>query len=172
MTVVNVALPVIQEDLDASFGELQWVIDAYALTLAVVLLTAGALADKVGRRRVFSAGLVVFAAASVLCAAAGSAVVLDLARALQGLGAAAMFATSLALLANEFEPGERGTALGIWGAISGGALAIGPLVGGALVDGPGWRWVFVLNIPIVAVLLYATARAQRLASEPQNSPAA
>ena len=158
VTVVNVALPVIGEDLDAYFGELQWVIDAYALALAVVLLTAGVLADRIGRRKVFSVGLVVFTLASLLCAAAGSPVVLNLARALQGFGGAAMFATSLALLANEFAPEDRGLALGVWGAISGGALAVGPLVGGALVDGPGWRWVFLLNVPLGLILLLATAR--------------
>ena len=166
VSIVNVALPAVQKDLGASFSELQWVVDAYALTLAALLLTAGSLADRVGRRTVFAAGLVAFSASSVLCAAAGSAVVLDLARGVQGLGGAAMFATSLALLAHEYPEGERGPALGVWGAVSGAAIAIGPLVGGALVDGPGWRWVFLINVPLGALLLYATLRHVRESRDP------
>ena len=158
VTVVNVALPVIQRDLDASFGELQWVVDAYALTLAATLLTAGAIADRRGRRAVFAAGLVIFTACSALCAAAGSGAMLDVARAAQGVGAAAMFAASLAVLANEFQGERRGFALGVWGAITGAALAIGPLVGGVLVDGLGWRWVFLVNVPIGVVLIWLTLR--------------
>jgi MFS family permease len=147
VTVVNVALPAIEDDLGASFSELQWVIDAYALTLAVTLLSAGSLADRIGRRRVFVAGVVVFTAASAACAAAWSPVALDMARGVQGIGAAAMFATSLALLAEEYRGADRGRAFGVWGAVSGAALAIGPLVGGALVDGLGWRWIFCPRAP-------------------------
>ena len=158
VTVVNVALPAIRADLDASFAELQWVIDAYALTLAATLLGAGVLADRHGRRRVFAAGLAAFTVCSALCAAAPSAVVLDLARGAQGIGAAAMFSASLALLADEFQGRERGLALGVWGAITGAALAIGPLVGGVLVDGPGWRWIFLVNLPIGAALIWLTMR--------------
>jgi len=158
VTVVNVALPVIRADLDASFAELQWVIDAYALTLAATLLGAGVLADRHGRRRVFAAGLVVFTVCSALCGAATSAVVLDLARGAQGVGAAAMFSASLALLADEFRGRERGLALGVWGAITGGALAVGPLVGGVLVDGPGWRWIFFVNLPLGVLLTWLTLR--------------
>jgi MFS family permease len=158
VTVVNVALPAVREDLDASFAELQWVVDAYALTLAATLLTAGALADRRGRRTVFAAGLIAFTACSAVCAAAGSGVVLDVARGAQGVGAAAMFAASLALLANEFQGAQRGFALGVWGAITGAALAIGPLVGGLLVDGPGWRWAFLVNLPIGVLLTWLTLR--------------
>ncbi|MCU0258969.1 MAG: MFS transporter [Solirubrobacteraceae bacterium] len=161
VTAVNVALPAIERGLGASFAELQWVIDAYALTLAAVLLTTGALADRLGRRRVFLAGLGVFAAASVLCGLAGSPVVLDVARALQGVGGAAMFACSLALLAHEFDGAARGRALGIWGAITGAALALGPLAGGALVDGLGWRWIFLLNLPLCALLAWLTVAGVR-----------
>jgi EmrB/QacA subfamily drug resistance transporter len=161
VTAVNVALPAIERGLGASFAELQWVIDAYALTLAAVLLTTGALADRLGRRRVFLAGLGVFAAASVLCGLAGSPVVLDVARALQGVGGAAMFACSLALLAHEYQGAARGRALGIWGAITGAALALGPLAGGALVDGLGWRWIFLLNLPLCALLAWLTAAGVR-----------
>jgi len=129
ITIVNVALPDIAQDLNASLSDLQWVIDAYALTLAATLLTAGALADRHGRRAVFAAGLVLFSAFSALCAAAGSGLVLDLARAAQGIGAAAMYAASLALLANEFQGAERAFALGIWGAITGAARARPPGAG-------------------------------------------
>ena len=156
VTVVNVALPVIRDDLDASFAELQWVIDAYALTLAATLLTAGVLADRVGRRATFAAGLLAFTLLSAACGAATSGLVLDLARGAQGVGAAAVFAASLALLANEFRGAERGFALGVWGAITGAALAIGPVVGGLIVDGLGWRWVFLVNLPVGVVLLSLT----------------
>jgi EmrB/QacA subfamily drug resistance transporter len=158
VTVVNVALPAIQADLGASFGELQWVVDAYALTLAATLLTAGALADRLGRRAVFAAGLAAFTVCSALCAAAGSGAMLDVARAAQGVGAAAMFAASLAVLAHEFEGSRRGFALGVWGAITGAALAVGPLAGGLLVDGLGWRWVFLVNLPIGVLLTWLALR--------------
>ncbi|HEX8159167.1 MAG TPA: MFS transporter [Solirubrobacteraceae bacterium] len=148
ITIVNVALPDIADELDASFSDLQWVIDAYALALAALLLTAGSLADLLGRRRVFAFGLASFTIASVLCALAPSALVLILARAAQGIGGAAMFSTSLALLAQEFHGRERGTAFGIWGATTGAAVAIGPLVGGALTSGFGWPSIFYLNVPI------------------------
>src|SRR5919106_2307857 len=120
ITVVNVALPSIQEDLGASFTDLQWVVDAYALTLAALVLTAGVLADRLGRRRVFAAGLAIFTGASLLAGLASDPTFLNLARAVQGIGGAIMFAVSLALLAQEFEEGrERATALGIYGATIG-----------------------------------------------------
>jgi EmrB/QacA subfamily drug resistance transporter len=158
VTVVNVALPAIRADLDASFGEMQWVVDAYALTLAATLLSAGALADRIGRRAIFAAGLGVFTACSALCALAGSPVLLDLARAAQGVGAAAMFAASLALLADEFRDEERGFALGVWGGVTGAALAVGPLVGGVLTDELDWRWIFLVNLPLGALLIGLTLR--------------
>ncbi|MDX6666824.1 MAG: hypothetical protein QOK04_204, partial [Solirubrobacteraceae bacterium] len=148
ITVVNVALPDIQRQLHASFSELQWVVDAYSLMLAALLLTAGSLADLFGRRLVFTAGLVIFTLASLLCGLSGSAVVLDLMRAVQGIGGALMFATSLALLAQEFRGRERGTAFGAWGASIGAAVAVGPLVGGVLTQGFGWEWIFFVNIPV------------------------
>jgi len=158
ITIVNVALPDIARDLDAGFSDLQWVIDAYALMLAALLLTAGSLADLRGRRRIFALGLVSFTFASVLCALAPSALVLILARGAQGIGGAAMFSTSLALLAQEFHGRERGTAFGIWGATTGAAVAIGPLVGGALTDGLGWPSIFYLNVPIGIATLAITLR--------------
>lgn len=149
ITVVNTALPAIQKDLGGSFSDLQWVIDAYALSLAALVLTAGSLADRLGRRRVFAIGLAVFSVASLLCALAPDPTFLNVSRGLQGVGGAIMFAVSLALVAQEFPAGpERGMAMGIYGATIGIAVAIGPLVGGLLTDGFGWEWVFLINVPI------------------------
>src|SRR3954466_5054828 len=148
ITIVNVALPEIEKALHSSFSDLQWVIDAYALTLAALLLTGGSLADLFGRRLVFVIGLVIFTIASLLCGLAGSPLVLNLSRALQGVGGAFMFATSLALIAAAFQGRERGTAIGVWGATTGAAVAIGPLVGGVLVDAIGWEAIFFVNLPI------------------------
>jgi EmrB/QacA subfamily drug resistance transporter len=157
ITIVNVALPSIQKSLHASFQDLQWVVDAYALTLAALLLTAGSLADLVGRKRVFIAGLAVFTIASLLCGLANRPLLLSLARGLQGVGGAVMFACSLALLANEFRGRERGTAYGIWGASIAAAAAIGPLVGGGLTEGLGWEYIFFLNVPIGVVAIALSA---------------
>ena len=158
ITVVNVALPSIQTDLGSSLTDLQWVVDAYALSLAALLLTAGALADRYGRRLIFIGGIVVFSLASLLCGLATSPLFLNLARALQGVGGAAMFATSLALIAQEFGGAERGTAFGLWGATIGAAVAIGPLVWGLLTETLSWEWIFFVNVPIgvLAVAIAAT----------------
>jgi EmrB/QacA subfamily drug resistance transporter len=157
ITVVNTALPAIQSDLGGSFTDLQWVIDAYALSLAALVLTAGSLADRLGRRRVFAAGLGIFSVASLLCALAPDPTFLNLSRALQGVGGAIMFAVSLALVAQEFPSGrERGMAMGIYGATIGIAVAIGPLVGGLLTDGLGWQSVFLLNVPIGVAAIAVT----------------
>jgi MFS family permease len=130
ITVVNVALPDIAKDLHSSFSELQWVVDAYALGLASFLLTTGTLADRFGHRLIFVVGLAWFTTASVLCGISTSPTMLIVARGLQGIGGAAMFATSLSLIAQAFSGPDRGTAFGIWGATIGAAVAIGPLVGG------------------------------------------
>ena len=157
ITVVNTALPAIQKDLGGSFTDLQWVIDAYALSLAALVLTAGSLADRLGRRRVFAIGLGIFSVASLLCALAPDPTFLNLARGLQGVGGAIMFAVSLALVAQEFPGGpERGMAMGIYGATIGIAVAIGPLVGGLLTDGLGWQSVFLLNVPIGIAAIVVT----------------
>ena len=149
ITVVNTALPAIQTDLGGSFTDLQWVIDAYALSLAALVLTAGSLADRLGRRRIFAVGLAIFSVASLLCAVAPDPTFLNVARGLQGIGGAVMFAVSLALVAQEFPSGpERGMAMGIYGGTIGVAVAVGPLVGGLLTDGFGWESVFLINIPI------------------------
>ena len=168
ITVVNTALPEIQRDLEASFTDLQWVVDAYTLTLAAVVLTAGSLADRFGRRRVFAIGLILFSVASLLCGLAPDPTALNLARGLQGIGGAVMFAVSLALIAQEFAPGrERGTAMGIYGASIGVAVAIGPLVGGALTDGLGWEWIFFINVPIGAAVLAVTQLRLRESRDPE-----
>jgi EmrB/QacA subfamily drug resistance transporter len=160
-------VPSIRADLGASFTDLQWVVDAYALTLAALVLTAGSLADRLGRRRVFAAGLAVFSAASLLCALAPDPTFLNAARALQGVGAAAMFAVSLALIAQEFTAGrERGMAMGIYGATMGVAVAIGPLVGGALTDPLGWESIFYLNVPIGAAAIAVTYLKLRESRDP------
>jgi EmrB/QacA subfamily drug resistance transporter len=148
ITVVNVALPDIQRSLHSSFGDLQWVVNAYSLTLAAFLLTAGALADLFGRRRVFVLGLIVFTAASAACGLSTSALMLNLARAVQGIGGAMMFATSLALIAEAFQGKDRGTAFGVYGGTIGAAVAVGPVIGGVITSGIGWEWIFFLNVPI------------------------
>jgi EmrB/QacA subfamily drug resistance transporter len=156
ITIVNVALPDIQKALHSSFSDLQWVVDAYALMLASLLLTAGSLGDILGRRLVFAGGLVLFTAASLTCALATTPLFLNLARGAQGIGGAAMFATSLALIAQEFHGRDRGTAFGIWGATIGFSVAVGPLVGGLLTETLGWEWIFYINVPIGIFALVVT----------------
>src|SRR5580700_9841773 len=171
ITIVNVALPDIQRSLNSSFSDLQWIVDAYALTLAAFLLTAGSLADRYGRRLLYLIGLAIFTGASVLCGFAVNTVMLQLSRGLQGVGGAIMFAVSLALLADAFRGRDRGTAFGVWGAITGLAVAIGPLLGGALTTGLSWRWIFFVNAPIgiaaviISVFKVAESRAPK-ASRP------
>jgi EmrB/QacA subfamily drug resistance transporter len=167
ITVVNTALPAIEEDLGASFTELQWVIDAYTLSLAALVLTAGSLADRLGRRRVFAVGLGIFSVASLAAGLAPDPTFLNIARAVQGIGGAIMFAVSLALVAQEFAPGrERGTAMGIYGATIGVSVAIGPLVGGALVDSLGWEWVFFINVPVGIAAIAVTYMKLRESRDP------
>jgi EmrB/QacA subfamily drug resistance transporter len=156
LTIVNVALPSVQRQLHGSIADLQWVIDAYALSLGALMLTAGSLADMLGRRVVFLAGIVIFVAGSALCGAATSPLFLTLARAGQGVGGAIMFATSLALVANSFRGADRGVAFGVFGAITGIAAAIGPVLGGAITSGLSWRWIFFVNIPIGVVVVVMT----------------
>ena len=159
IAVVNTALPHIASDLHASLGGVQWVVDAYTLALASVVLTAGSVADRIGRKRVFSVGLVLFTASSIACAMAGSIEVLDVSRGVQGIGGALMFATSLSLLAEAFpRKEERVKALAAYGASIGAAFAVGPLLGGALTSGFGWKAVFFVNVPLGALGLFATAR--------------
>jgi EmrB/QacA subfamily drug resistance transporter len=160
IAVVNTALSAIASDLHTGLSGLQWVVDAYTLALASTVLSAGFLADRFGRRRLFIGGLVLFTLASVACAASGSIETLIAARAVQGLGAAILFAVALALLGSAYrEPQERAGAIAIWGATIGGSFAIGPLVGGALTTGLGWQWIFLVNVPIgLAALAIAITR--------------
>ena len=170
ITVVNTALPKIQQDLGGSFSDLQWVIDAYALSLAALVLTAGSLADRLGRRRVFVAGLAIFSVASLLCALAPDPTFLNLARGLQGIGGAIMFAVSLALVAQEFPGGpERGMAMGIYGASIGVSVAVGPLIGGVLTDGLGWQSVFLVNLPVGIATIGVTYWKLRESRDPNAS---
>jgi EmrB/QacA subfamily drug resistance transporter len=169
ITIVNVALPAIEKALNASFSDLQWVVDAYALALATCVLTAGALADLFGRRRVFVIGIVLFTIASAACGIANDPLFLIIARGLQGIGGAAMFATALALISQEFHGKERGTAFGIWGATIGLAVAIGPLVGGMLTSWLSWRWIFLVNIPIGIGAVWLAMMKLRESSDPELS---
>ena len=171
-TVVNVALPSIQQDLHISTAELEWVVNAYALTFGVLLLTGGKLADLLGRRAIFIGGLVIFTGSSLWCGLAGGAASLIAARTVQGVGAALMNPATLSIITATFPPRQRGTAIGIWAGVSALALAIGPLVGGLLTQDIHWSWIFFINIPVgVAGLLAArifidetkdTSREQRL----------
>ena len=169
ITIVNVALPAIQRSLDASFSDLQWVVDAYALALATCVLTAGSLADLFGRKRIFLIGVALFTLASAACGAANDPLFLIIARGAQGIGGAMMFATSLALISQEFHGRERGTAFGAWGATIGAAVAIGPLAGGMLTSWLSWRWIFFVNIPIGIGAIILSARELRESSDPELS---
>jgi DHA2 family methylenomycin A resistance protein-like MFS transporter len=159
VTIVNVALPSIQREIGGSLGALQWVIDAYTLALASIMLTAGATADRIGARRVFTAGLTVFAIGSAACAAAPTLAVLIAARAVQGLGASALLPCSLALLVHQFpDPAARARALGVWGAMGSVGVALGPVAGGALVAAAGWRSIFLVNVPVCALTVFLLQR--------------
>ncbi len=156
--VVTTALPTIREKLHTDIQGVEWVVNAYTLTFAVLLLTAAAVADRFGRRRLFGAGLVLFTGASALAAAAPSIGVLVAARAVQGLGAAIVLPLTLTMLSAAFPPDKRGAALGAWGAIAGLAVASGPVVGGFITESASWQWIFWINVPIgVVLLLFARA---------------
>jgi EmrB/QacA subfamily drug resistance transporter len=150
--VVTTALPVIRRDLHATISQLEWTVNAYTLTFAVLLLTGAALGDRFGRRRLFTFGLLLFTAASAFAALSTSANALDIARAVQGVGGAIIAPLTLTILSAAVAPERRGLALGIWGGVGGLAIAIGPLVGGAIVGGVSWHWIFWLNVPIGLVL--------------------
>ncbi len=157
-TTVNVALPTIAADLGATVGGLQWTINGYTLSLAALILLAGSLADRFGRRRLFSVGVAWFAVASILCALAPTVGVLIAARILQGIGGALLTPGSLAILQASFAPGDRARAIGAWSGLGAIAAAVGPLVGGWLVGAVGWRWIFWTNLPIAAAVLWMTLR--------------
>jgi EmrB/QacA subfamily drug resistance transporter len=156
VTIVVVALPEIQKGLHTNFSDVQWVIDAYALTLASLLLTAGSLADRYGRRLLFTIGLVIFTLGSLTCGVAQSPLMLIISRSAQGIGGAVMFSTSLALLAQSFQGKERGVAFGVWGAVTGVATALGPILGGVITSEISWRGIFLVNIPIGVAAIAVT----------------
>src|SRR5213592_4079687 len=171
-TVVNVALPAIKNDLGIGTSELEWVVTAYALTFAVLLLTGGKLGDLYGRRLIFTIGLVVFTASSLACGLSSTATELIAARAVQGVGSALMMPATLSIISATFAVRERGTAIGIWAGVSAMALAIGPLLGGIITEHISWNWIFYVNVPIGALGVLAsilvvpeskdTSREQRL----------
>src|SRR5881628_2833986 len=158
--VVTTALPVIRKDLHASIENLEWTVNAYTLTFAVLLLTGAALGDRFGRRRLLAIGLAIFTVASAAAALAPSIGALDVARAFQGVGGAIVMPLTLTILSAAVPAEKRGVFLGAWGGISGLAVAFGPLVGGAVVDGISWHWIFWLNVPVGIALLAMTPRLQ------------
>jgi EmrB/QacA subfamily drug resistance transporter len=157
-TAVNVALPTLGADLDAGLAGLQWVINGYLLSLAALILLGGALGDRYGRRRVFTVGVCWFALASALCGLAPTVEVLVAARVLQGIGGALLTPGSLAILQSSFGPGQRARAIGAWSGLGGIAAAVGPLLGGVLIQGVSWRAIFLLNVPVALVVLWVTRR--------------
>jgi EmrB/QacA subfamily drug resistance transporter len=166
VTIVNVALPKIQSSLKASFSDLQWVIDAYALTLAALLLVSGGVADLLGRRRVFVLGLGLFSAASLACGLSTSPLFLILARGVQGIGGAMLYACSLALIGTAYRGRDLATAFGVYGATIGFAAAVGPLAGGVLTDTLGWQSIFLVNVPIGIGAIYMTLTKVRESRDP------
>ncbi|MCX5233556.1 MFS transporter [Streptomyces sp. NBC_00233] len=168
ITIVTVALPDMAAGLHTTFADLQWVMDGYALALATLLLSAGSLADRIGRRTMYLGGLAVFSAASLGCALADSPVLLIVFRVLQGAGGAAMFATMMALLSSTYRGRDRGVAFGVWGAVNGAAAAAGPVLGGLLTQHLGWRWIFYVNLPLAAVTLLVTLRTVKESRGPRG----
>jgi EmrB/QacA subfamily drug resistance transporter len=165
VTIVNVALPDIATDLGTTFGQLQWVVDIYALALAALVLGAGSLADLYGRRKLYLIGLVLFALASLASGLAPNAGALIAARGLQGIGGAIMFATTIALINTSYSGRDRGTAFGVWGAVVGASAALGPILGGALTE-VSWRWIFFVNLPVCVLAVVLTLTAVEEARQP------
>ncbi len=157
-TVVNVALPTIQRELGASAADVQWVVQSYAIFLAALILVGGSLGDRLGRRRIFSAGIILFTAASVVCGLAPNILVLIIARGVQGIGGALLVPGSLAIISASFDSQRRGRAIGTWSAFTTITSAIGPVLGGWLVQNTSWRWVFFINVPLAAITLAVTFR--------------
>jgi EmrB/QacA subfamily drug resistance transporter len=170
LTIVNVALPDMARELHTTFSDLQWVIDLYALVLGALVLTVGAAADRFGRRKLYVAGLVLFAVSSLTCGVAPNVAVLLAARGVQGLGAAAMFATTMALISSTYDGRERGIAFGAWSAVAGAASAVGPIVGGLLTANFGWRWIFLVNLPVSVFAVALTLRVVTESRDPHPRP--
>jgi EmrB/QacA subfamily drug resistance transporter len=167
VTIVNVALPDMARQLHTTFSDLQWVIDLYALVLGALVLTVGCVADRIGRRKMYLAGLALFAVASLACGLAPNVSLLIAARGVQGLGAAAMFATTMALVSSSYQGRDRGIAFGTWGAVSGAASAAGPLAGGLLTTHFGWRWIFLVNLPVSVFAIALTLAVVAESRDPQ-----
>src|ERR1700709_1473444 len=165
ITIVNVALPDVATDLGTTFGQLQWVVDIYALALAALVLGAGSLADLFGRRKLYLIGLVLFALASLASGLAPDAGFLIVARGLQGIGGAIMFATTIALINTSYEGRDRGAAFGVWGATVGASAALGPILGGVLTE-LSWRWIFFVNLPVSVLAVALTLAAGHEARQP------
>ena len=169
-TVVNIALPAIGEDLDSGLSGLQWTVNGYTLALAALILLGGSLGDRYGRRRVFVVGISFFALASLLCAVAPTIELLIGARVLQGVGGALLTPGSLALIAASFDPRDRGRAIGAWSGLGGVAAAIGPFLGGWLIEELSWRWIFLINLPMAAVVIVLTVRHVPETVDPEAAP--
>ncbi|WP_212764626.1 MFS transporter [Streptomyces sp. I05A-00742] len=168
VTIVSVAVPAMASGLGSSFASLQWTVDIYVLVLAALLMAAGSASDRIGRRKVFLIGLAVFALASLACGLAPDSGTLIAARGVQGIGAAAMFATNAALLGATYEGRDRGVAFGIWGAVNGAAAALGPVLGGLLTEHVSWRAIFLVNLPVAAIAVFL---GMRVLSESRNPKA-
>ncbi|MDR3485198.1 MAG: MFS transporter [Bradyrhizobium sp.] len=167
--IVAVSLPAIARNLNAAFADIEWVVSAYVLTFAAFLMPAGALADRFGRRRLMIVGLTVFTLASLLCGLAPTALILNLARAVQGVGAALQLSAALAVLGHEFRGPERARAFGFWGTVIGVAVAVGPLVGGLITSAFGWRWAFLVNVPVGLALISLAVNAVQESKDPDAS---
>src|ERR1700730_17589089 len=168
-TVVNVALPALQADLHATITDVQWVIEAYALFLGALILVGGSMGDQVGRKRVFLAGVVFFTVASILCAIATSPLTLIAGRALQGIGAAFLVPGSLAIISATFDDAERGRAIGTWSGFSAITTAIGPVIGGWLIEHVSWRAAFFVNVPLAAIVLVLSLRFMDESKDPSRT---
>ena len=170
-TIVNVALPTIHRDLDASLSQLQWIVDAYTVVLATLLILSGSIADRIGRKRVFAVGLGLFSVGSLLCSAAPSPGWLIAFRALQGVGGSMLNPVAMSIIRNVFtDPRERAQAIGVWGGVVGISMALGPVLGGALTDAAGWRSIFWINVPIgiLAIVLVARVVPESRAARPRR----
>src|ERR1700682_1442492 len=168
-TVVNVALPALQADLHATITDVQWVVEAYALFLGALILVGGSMGDQLGRKRVFLFGTVFFTASSVLCGVATSPRILIAGRALQGIGAAFLVPGSLSIISATFDDAERGRAIGTWSGFSAITTAIGPVIGGWLIEHISWRAAFFVNVPLAAIVLALSLRFMEESSDPSRT---
>ena len=167
-TVVNIALPALQENLDANVTDVQWVIEGYALMLAALILVSGSLGDSYGRKRIFIMGVILFTGTSLWCGLAGSIQELIIARIFQGIGGALIIPSSLAILSSSFDDNERGKAIGTWSSFTAITAALGPLLGGWLIENYSWRWIFFINLPVAVIVLYSTTKISENRSEDRS----